>query len=262
MRLRLTKEIIASMKSPIFLSIVLMLFVAGEPVRHKTLLPQIKVIPLDTSADKVTADAFGLPQRNKRTSQFGVLRATAANGQVRTVEVDLSGVPQAGVQFVIEEGELVAKWKANNLPKVKTLASASELSEQGIVGDETFRIHYGLDFQSRNMAGDPPEAMEFVAGIPGKVKLIPNSTTNTIGVIPSENPKIVVQYLHASVISVVDDQPVLPRTPLGKTGNITKRDSSGKPVGSGVIHLHVQVRDIETGRLLDPDLALAPLLQR
>lgn len=107
--------------------------------------------------------------------------------------------------------------------------------------DVEVRRHRGVDYSSMDENGTITH-VEFAAGVSGVASVVPNSDWNTINVtLPNGN---VVQYLHASEISVTDGQQVTPGTILGKTGK----------TGANAIHLHVQAKDAD-GNYINPSCA-------
>jgi hypothetical protein len=105
------------------------------------------------------------------------------------------------------------------------------------------KFHLGLDYGSNR------KPMPFKAGINGKVVHV-GGRYNTITVKLEGKHSNMVQYLHASRISVRVGQEVKPETILGETGN-TGSEHTG-------IHLHIQTKDSK-GRVCSPDAVFAGL---
>jgi hypothetical protein len=166
--------------------------------------------------DQITPEILGLSRGNVRTSQPFVVRRYKANP---------------------DDPEKVAEQQPTGF--VKTIEDGYKLA-----GDETFRVHEGVDFSSRPAPGMLPAPVEFKAGVYGRVIKAGGGTWNTITVQLADGS--VVQYLHASKVIVAVGQQVSPDTVLGLTGK----------KGTTTIHLHVQARG-KDGKSIHPDKAFA-----
>lgn len=160
----------------------------------------------------LSAGQFGL-SHGSRSSDYDALRAYSDTGQVQTVNPNSEILPD----------------------RVKSL-----------------RHHQGIDFSSRNSAGEV-QSVPFKAGVEGTLVKLGGGSENSIAVrLPNGNT---MEYLHASEVSselkalMENNRPVIihPDTVLGLTGGVTS---------GGVLptHLHVQAFDSRKNPI-NPDLA-------
>jgi murein DD-endopeptidase MepM/ murein hydrolase activator NlpD len=108
--------------------------------------------------------------------------------------------------------------------------------------DEAARVHEGVDLSSRPGPGQPPRPLDFKAGVHGVVVRAGGGDWGTISVQLHDGS--VLQYLHSTASHVKVGDVVAPETLLGVSGR----------TGAGVIHLHIQAKDI-FGNAILPDLA-------
>jgi hypothetical protein len=160
---------------------------------------------------RITAEKLGLPKGNARTSEPFVTRIykTDADGAI------LDRQPE-GYPFTITQDYTLRE-------------------------NEKARVHQGIDLQSRPSPGEPPQPLEFKAGVYGVVVRAGDGKFGLIAVRVWDGS--VLEFLHTGLSRVRVGDVVGPDTVLGLTGR----------KGAGTVHLHVQAKS-KYRKPLSPDL--------
>lgn len=166
---------------------------------------------LAPDATRITAEALGLPKTNKRTSEPFVIRI-----------------------YKTDENDDILKKQPEGYPF--TIHQDYDLKD-----NEKARVHEGADFQSRPAPNEPPQPLQFNAGVHGVVVRAGGGNYGTIAVQVWDGS--VLEFLHTSKSLLKVGDVVAPDTPLGLTGK----------AGAGIIHLHVQAKNA-SGKPISPDL--------
>lgn len=185
----------------------------------------------DTDGKEMIGPAdVGLPEGNRRTANPWEVRVYPLDDEGRIMRTNLSKFSK---KYPIIVDDLLDK-------------------QYKLSDNEGAAYHGGVDLSSREDGERKP--VPFKAGINGTVLRANGDTPMSSSKVQdgaifilTPNGKLI-QYLHASQVSVEPGQKVEPTTPLGMTGNTQTNGSK-----SGDIHLHIQATDGK--KIIDVDKA-------